>query len=1117
MTSPMRPTRAPAHPHACDILTVADTFARHLKPATYAPRTITAFVGGKPTPITIQAPTSWDDNAVATVAEKYLRRAGVPSATLPDPSTPDGCPDLLRPRIPAPGATFGAETSVEQAIHRLAGAWAYHAWLGRYMEAHDAVTFYHELRLCLEGQLASPNSPQWFNTGLAWAYGLRGEGGTLFRADDKTPYTVERLPDTYTHPQASACFIQSVKDDLTRDGGIMDLWRNEARVFKGGSGSGVNVSAIRAEGERLSGGGKSSGLMGFLKVGDATAGAVKSGGTTRRAAKMLCLDDDHPDILAFVRWKGQEELKVAALVAGSRATQEAVRAITDAIAAHGHPSPQAHSAITAARVRGIPDGLLSRAIQSALYGVALDIPTLTTAWEGEAYQTVSGQNSNNTVRLSDDFLRAVEADGPWTLMGRVDESVNRTMRARDLFDEIVNAAWASADPGIHYRTTIDDWHTCPVDGAITASNPCSEYCFLDNTACNLASLNLLRFVRDGVVARYLLAHAVSLWTVVLDVTVGMAGYPTAEIAHNSVRYRTLGLGLANLGALLMHLGLPYDSHEGRRLARALMALINAVAYQTSAQIAQVVGPYEAYERNRKHAQRVLWNHRACAALDLTQTDDDGVHMYDDLCTPPPPMHVHGGNQARSIYLDALRAYSAACAMAARTGLRNAQLTNIAPTGTIGFQLGCDTTGCEPDFALVKRKDYAGGGSRNLVNATVPRALENLGWRQPDIQAACEAIEARGYFFHADPFPDGHPRPDYLTDAALDLAGRVLACAASKAQGVMTLSPMAHVLMLAALQPHVSGAISKSVNLPQDATPQDIATIYQEAHKLGVKALAVYRDGCKLSQPLNLPDAPPSDKAEPNNTPNNPIAYGAPFQDPPKADDAPKLGIFAPEALSPHQAERVGLPALAESVRVKASLAGHSLYLHTGEYADGRLGEVFVTMGGQGGDLGAWIGAWAQSVSVALQHGTPFAALARSFLGHQANPAGFVHGLSDVPQLAHIRSASSPMDLIFQILAAFYDEDGMRRDRKPASPSAQPLPVLTSPARLLTAEGVVVDELGHPVEPSPKAAHAESPTPVEVAKPKGGGDLCPNCNHFALQWSGNRCQVCSVCHTTTGCS
>jgi len=628
----------------------------------------------------------------------------------------------------------------------------------------------------------------------------------------------------------------------------------------------------------------------------------------------------------------------------------------------------------------------------------------------------------------------------------------------------------------------------------------------------------------------LLQHLALLWTMILDITVSMAGYPTPELASNSARYRTLGLGMANLGAVLMQSGVPYGSPEGLALGRALAAILNATAYNTSARLAASLAPHDAYEANKTHALRVLHNHRAAALRDLRASQDAlrtdnlitslGLYPrsgsdadpqeYQGLTITPPTLRTDNPH-TRDLYQRALEIYARAYNAASIHGLRNAQLTVCAPTGTISFQMGCDTTGCEPDFALVRTKTYAGGGHRTLVTQGVGAALASLGWREEDIDAAIKTIEVRGAFYHDDPFPEGH-KSDLDADD-LYRAAQVLACACAADDRVVTLKWTDHVAMLAALQPHTSGALSKTINLPQTATRFHIAEAYLLSYRLGLKAVAVYRDGSKLSQPLNLPDAaqPKTDAPKTSETP--------------KTSDTPKpereyLGIATDPPLSPVQASRMTLPALAESVRVKATLAGHSLYLHTGEYEDGRLGEVFVTMGGQGGDMGAWIGAWAQSVSVSLQHGVPFPALARSFLRHAANPAGFVHGLASIPALAHIRTASSPMDLIFQILAAFYDDDGMRRDPKPHQDSGSPVVHFTSRVTLAdgthaTIEGGVIQ--APPKAPAPPSTPIKAPAPIPSVKPKGGGDLCHNCGNFALQWSGNRCQVCSVCHETTGCS
>ena len=554
----------------------------------------------------IQVPAHWSQVATDILAQKYFRKAGVPSRLkkVEENSVPSwlwrsvadaaALPDLPEKE------RCTSETDARQVFDRLAGTWTYWGWKGGYFSSEeDARAFHDELCYMLAMQMAAPNSPQWFNTGLHWAYGIDGPSQGHYYVDFETG-KLTRASTAYEHPQPHACFIQSIEDDLVNENGIMDLWVREARLFKYGSGTGTNFSRLRAEGEKLSGGGKSSGLMSFLKIGDRAAGAIKSGGTTRRAAKMVIVDADHPDVEQFIEWKVTEEQKVAALVTGSRACARHLAAIMKACThCDGEDddcfdpakNPALKREIRAARKAHVPDSYIQRVIQFARQGFTeIEFPTFDTDWEGEAYRTVSGQNSNNTVRLDDDFLKAVEMDGTWDLKSRIDGRPVKTLKARELWDRIAYAAWASADPGLQFHTTINDWHTCPASGPIRASNPCSEYMFLDDTACNLASLNLMafrdakkRFDVDG------FAHAVRLWTIVLEVSVLMAQFPSKQIAELSYQYRTLGLGFANIGGLLMASGIAYDSEEGRALAAALSSLMTGTAYATSAEMAQRLG------------------------------------------------------------------------------------------------------------------------------------------------------------------------------------------------------------------------------------------------------------------------------------------------------------------------------------------------------------------------------------------------------------------------------------------------------------------------------------------------------------------------------------------------
>ncbi|MEM7076604.1 MAG: adenosylcobalamin-dependent ribonucleoside-diphosphate reductase, partial [Pseudomonadota bacterium] len=681
----------------------------------------------------VEVPAAWSQVASDVIAQKYFRKAGVPAALKKVRET--NVPEFLWRSVPADEDTeMVGETSAKQVFDRLAGAWTYWGWKGGYFTAEaDARAYFDEMRHMLARQMAAPNSPQWFNTGLHWAYGIDGPSQGHYYVDFETG-DLTRSGSAYEHPQPHACFIQSVRDDLVGDGGIMDLWVREARLFKYGSGTGTNFSSLRGEGEPLSGGGKSSGLMGFLKIGDRAAGAIKSGGTTRRAAKMVICDVDHPDIEDFISWKVIEEQKVASIVAGSKMHEARLNEIFGAIKAWDGSSEDAvdpvknaalKSAIRGAKKSSIPETYVKRVLDYARQGYdSIEFPTYDTDWDSEAYASVSGQNSNNSIRVTDAFLDAVRDDADWELINRVDGSVSQTVKARDLWEKVGHAAWACADPGIQYHDTVNAWHTCPEDGQIRGSNPCSEYMFLDDTACNLASMNLLQFFRDGAFDAEAYVHATRLWTVTLEISVTMAQFPSKEIAQRSYDFRTLGLGYANIGGLLMNMGLSYDSPQGRALCGALTAVMTGVSYATSAEMARELGPFSGFARNREHMLRVIRNHRN-AAYGATEG-------YEGLTVKPVPLDL--ANCPDSCLADlAMASWDEALKLGQAHGFRNAQATVIAPTGTIGLVMDCDTTGIEPDFALVKFKKLAGGGYFKIINQSVPAALEKLGYGSAQIE------------------------------------------------------------------------------------------------------------------------------------------------------------------------------------------------------------------------------------------------------------------------------------------------------------------------------------------------------------------------------------------------
>jgi ribonucleoside-diphosphate reductase alpha chain len=1043
----------------------------------------------------VEVPAAWSQVASDVLAQKYFRKAGVPARLkrveendVPSFLWRSEADEKALEKLPE-GERYGSETKATQVFDRLAGCWTYWGWKGGYFKSEeDAAAFHDELRFMLATQRVAPNSPQWFNTGLHWAYGIDGPSQGHFYVDYKTGKLV-KSKSSYEHPQPHACFIQGVEDDLVNEGGIMDLWVREARLFKYGSGTGSNFSALRGEGERLSGGGRSSGLMSFLKIGDRAAGAIKSGGTTRRAAKMVVVNADHPDIEAYIDWKVREEQKVAALVTGSKTVSKHMKAVMKACVnceADGdacfdpEKNPALKREIRLARKAMVPDNYIKRVIQFARQGytdIAFDI--YDTDWDSEAYLTVSGQNSNNSVSLTDDFLRAVEADGDWSLVRRTDGKIAKTIKARALWEKIGHAAWASADPGLHYNSTMNDWHTCPASGRINASNPCSEYMFLDDTACNLASLNLLQFFdRDAkriAIADY--EHAVRLWTIVLEVSVLMAQFPSKAIAELSYAFRTLGLGYANIGGLLMTMGLPYDSKEGRALAGALTAIMTGVAYATSAEMAKELGPFPGYRKNADHMLRVIRNHRR-AAHGL-------VAGYEGLSTPPVPLD-HASCPDDELVMHAQSAWDEALRLGEKHGYRNAQATVIAPTGTIGLVMDCDTTGIEPDFALVKFKKLAGGGYFKIINKAVPDALRALGYGEAAI-AEIEAyavghaslrqapainhatLSARGFTPEVLEKLEGSLASAFdikfvfnkwtlgeaflkdalkvpaekLDDPSFELlpflgfskadveAANVHVCGAMTLEGAphlkaehypvfdcanpcgrlgkRYLSVESHIHMMAAAQPFISGAISKTINMPNDATVEDCKEAYMLSWRLALKANALYRDGSKLSQPLNaalIADEEDEDDAT-DALMAQPMAHRA-------MAVTERIVEKVIERVKIEQVrEREKLPGRRKGYTQKAVVGGHKVYLRTGEYDDGRLGEIFIDMHKEGAAFRAMMNNFAIAISLGLQHGVPLEEYVDAFTFTRFEPAGFVQG-NDA-----IKNATSVLDYIFRELAISY--------------------------------------------------------------------------------------------------
>ncbi|MDP4032448.1 MAG: vitamin B12-dependent ribonucleotide reductase [Pseudorhodobacter sp.] len=1036
----------------------------------------------------VEVPEGWSQVACDVLAQKYFRRAGVPAVC--KRVKEKGVPEFLWRSVadetalgalPEPERYIG-ETSARQVFDRLAGAWAYWGWKGGYFSTEaDAHAYHDEMRHMLARQMAAPNSPQWFNTGLHWAYGIDGPSQGHFYVDHQSG-KLTRSTGAYEHPQPHACFIQSVKDDLVGDGGIMDLWVREARLFKYGSGTGTNFSSLRGEGEKLSGGGKSSGLMGFLKIGDRAAGAIKSGGTTRRAAKMVICDVDHPDIEQFINWKVIEEQKVAALVAGSKMHEQKLNEIFAAIggwdgsmADATDPAKNAtlKAAIRSAKKVMIPETYINRVLQYARQGFSsIEFPTYDTDWDSEAYVSVSGQNSNNTVRVTDAFLQAVKDDADWALIRRTDGKVSKTIKAKELWDQIGHAAWACADPGIQFHDSINAWHTCPEDGAIRASNPCSEYMFLDDTACNLASMNLLTFFIGGKFDAEAYIHACRLWTVTLEISVMMAQFPSKEIAQLSYDFRTLGLGYANIGGLLMNMGLGYDSAEGRAMCGALSALMTGVAYATSAEMAGELGAFAGYGRNAAHMLRVIRNHRTAACGRTTG--------YEAVNVAPVPLD-HANCPEQTLVTLAKSAWDEALSLGEAHGFRNAQTTVIAPTGTIGLVMDCDTTGIEPDFALVKFKKLAGGGYFKIINQSVPAALEKLGYGSAQIAEIiayavghgslgnCPGINTTALVGHgfgarelekieaalpsafdirfvfnqwtlgadfcartlgipADKLAD--PTFDLLrhlgfTRAQIDAANdhvcgtmtlegapflkpqhlSVFDCANPCGKtGTRYLSVAAHIHMMAAAQSFISGAISKTINMQNNATIAETQAAYELSWSLGIKANALYRDGSKLSQPLASALVEDDDEAAET------LATGS------NHDKAMVLAEKIVEKVIIKEivrSNREKLPDRRKGYTQKAVVGGHKVYLRTGEYRDGTLGEIFIDMHKEGAGFRAMMNNFAIAVSVGLQYGVPLEEFVEAFTFTKFEPAGVVQGNET------IKNATSILDYIFRELAVSY--------------------------------------------------------------------------------------------------
>ncbi|MBI4042409.1 MAG: vitamin B12-dependent ribonucleotide reductase [Deltaproteobacteria bacterium] len=980
----------------------------------------------------VEVPAAWSQLATDIIVSKYFRKAGVPG-TKCEKSAKQVVRRIVR--------------AIREAGERLGGYFA---------TPEDAETFSAELSHLLITQKAAFNSPVWFNCGLHESYGIKGSGGNY--CWDPESSRIEETVNAYEHPQCSACFIQSVKDDLMD---IFDLARREARLFKYGSGTGTNFSAIRGCQEKLSGGGNSSGLMSFLEVLDKGAGATKSGGITRRAAKMVCLDMDHPEIVNFINWKRREEDKVSILIGA---------------------------------------------------GYSSD-------FNGEAYRTVSGQNSNNSVRVTDEFMRAAIEDKEWQTRFRTSGEVCETHRAKELMRQIAESAWRCADPGVQYDTAVNDWHTCCNTDRIRASNPCSEYMFLDNSACNLASINLMKFLReDGEFDVDAYRHACRVVFLAMEILVDYSSYPGEVIAKNSHDYRPLGLGYANLGTLLMVSGIPYDSDRGRAVCAALTAILCGTAYRVSAEMAAAKGPFNGFAKNREPMLRVIGKHR----LALKKVDRS-------LCP-------------ENLYRAAEQEWTTAYELGKRYGYRNAQATVIAPTGTIGLLMDCDTTGIEPDFSLVKFKKLAGGGYFKIVNRAVPLALERLGYSEKEreeiiayatgtltlkderlrihwkalkeaglSESSLKKIEESlpGIFEFPDAFaphlageeiyrkkgvdPKG-AQPGYSLLTALGFDKRAIEEASETIGGRMTLEgaphlseehltvfdcankcgslgkrfiePMGHVRMMAAAQPFISGAISKTINLPNEVTVEEVERLYIESWRLGLKAVALYRDGCKMSQPLNTGSSSKASKGK---------------------EGVQTLLVELPRAV------RHRLPKKRPGFVLEGRVGGHKVYLRTGEYEDGSVGEIFIDMHKEGAAMRSLLNCFAIAISLGLQHGVPLEEFVDAFTFTRFDPQGAV----DHP---NIKTATSVIDYIFRVLGMEYlgkmdfvhVKPALNGDHK-SEASAKPIQA---------------------AEPA-SAAEQSDPLSRHLATKMKDAPFCPSCGHITVRNAA--CYSCLNCGISLGCS
>ncbi len=975
----------------------------------------------------IEVPEGWTQLAVDILASKYVRKAGVPET---------GRETTLRQivtRISRPIANFGLEN-------------------GYFASEEDTKAFEQELRFMLVNQYGAFNSPVWFNCGLAHEYGILGRSIGNYCFNEKENQVV-LTQDAYTRPQLSACFIQSAKDDLME---IANLVRQEMQIFKFGSGTGTNFSKIRGAGEKLTSGGTSSGLMSFLEIYDKAAGATKSGGTTRRAAKMVVLDIDHPEIEQFIEWKMNEEKKAALLI-------------------------------------------------SAGYTGGMD---------GEAYKTVGGQNSNNSVRVTDGFMSAVINDGEWHTRFRSTKETTKTYKARQLWDKIGKSAWSCADPGLQFDTTINKWHTCINTDRIYASNPCSEYMFLDDSACNLASINLVKFLTpEGAFDVDAFKHACSIFITAQEIIVDLASYPTKSIAQNSHDYRPLGLGYANLGTLFMLMGIPYDSEKGRALGACITSVMTGTAYKTSAEIAQIKGPFAGYEKNKESTLNVMKMHRQ-ASYEI------------------PKVHA-----PEYLYESAAREWDEAVELGTKHGYRNAQATVIAPTGTIGLLMDCDTTGIEPDYSIVKFKKLAGGGYFKIVNQSVPLALERLGYTVPEVKAMIDYIVGHNTFKGAPHVNNrtlidkGFTREEIeriervlpnvieiqqafipaligeetikrlgleatnvlgslgFTNTEIEEANKFI-CGTQTIEGAPHLKQehlpifdtanrcgkygkryihhLGQIKMIAAAQPFISGSISKTINMTGDVTIEDVKEAYMQAWKLGLKCISIYRDGSKSAQPLLSPGA------QKQQVPVKP-------------------------------AGRKRLPRKRKGFTLEARVGGHKIYLRSGEYADGSLGEIFVDMHKEGAAFRSLMNCFAIAVSLGLQHGVPLKEFVDSFTFTRFQPNGPTEGHQN------IKFSTSVIDFIFRVLAFEYLGETEFVQVKPTDEyNIEPLS-----AKPVQVEKEEEKPAAQALEKRLKELTRDSAVDEFLGSLMGDAPFCNICGHITIR--NGTCYKCLNCGNTMGCS